>query len=106
MRRYTTPTITLEIEGIDLTDYYYEVSIRQHCVLVTVTDADCEATTDGCTLSFTLSQEDTGKFRYDNKWADIQVRYVDANDVAGATEIKRIPIQTVLKEGVLEYVSD
>jgi len=102
MRQFTTPTINLDIEGLDLTGWHTETSITQGCAKLTIDDADCVMTETGCRLTINLTQEQTGIFEA-HKAANVQVRFINATGTAGATEIKAIKIDPVLVGGVIEY---
>lgn len=102
MRQFTTPTINLDIEGLDLTGWHTETSITQGCAKLTIDDAPCVMTESGCKLTITLTQEQTGVFEA-YKSAQVQVRFINSTGTAGATDIKPIRIAPVLDGGVIEY---
>lgn len=103
MTRGTTPVYTITIDGVDdLSVYKLYITIRQNAKLVTYTSEDTDAVQiDGTTLTLALSQADTLTFR--QGVADLQVRAVDAEGVAWASDIAEIEINPILKDGVIEY---
>ena len=101
MRRFTTPTITIHITGLDLTDYHTETTIKQGSTVIVRENLPVTVTDTGCDLVAVLTQEETGQLRAAG--AQIQVRFIDSEGVASASNIKWIPIGDVLKDGVIEY---
>lgn len=99
MRRGTTPTLKIKVKGIAITQLKtVYITIRQGQKELTKTNNDIEIE-DGNVISVFLSQEDTLKFFGGH--VDIQLRAVTCNGVAVASDIKRIPIGRILKEGVI-----
>lgn len=99
MRRGTTPTLKIKVKGIDVTQLKSAyITIRQGRKELTKTNDDIEIQ-DGNIISVLLSQEDTLKFLGGH--IDIQLRAVTCNEVAVASDIKRVPIGRILKEGVI-----
>lgn len=103
MRRYTTPTITLRISGIDLTgEYTVYVSIEQDDieVLKTGDDLSVEYTDDKSVIQLYLTQEETAKFKED-ELAYCQVNIVDGTGKRYATDIRQIKIKRNLLDEVI-----
>lgn len=113
MRKWTTPTILVYLEGIDLTkgNYYYEVYLRQGEKLVVKNSADdgIEAySTDPnkkCAFIVPLTQEETGKFEA-NKCVKIQVSWIDQFGKRLSSDIVDLPMKDLLKTGVMNYVGE
>lgn len=103
MRRGTTPSYLLEIEGYDL---------RECVVSVTIKQGDKKLVLDGerigisyedgvSTIIFTLTQSETLGFK--NGYVSIQVRWLDETGYAQCTEIEMIQVKPVLNEAVIGY---
>lgn len=107
MRRGTTPTFTLFVPGYDLTDMTVYVTIMQvsssASTMLTLTGNEISITADeeGSMIAFQLPQTQTLKFTKGK--ADVQVRFIDANGNAGATDTGTINIQPILLDGVITY---
>lgn len=104
MIRGTTPHYTLTIEGYDLTQMTVFVTIRRgDCRTLTLTnDRLTIGYADNKTsIAFTLTQEETLMLREGT--GKIQVRFIDADGDAQATEIGRITIGPVLQDGKISY---
>ena len=108
MINYTTPTIELTVEGVDLTAQDIYVSVEQGAKELTKTGADLtvEAETVGqvtnTNISFTLTQEESAAFQY-GKQVSVQVNWISVSGVRAATEIKNIPVFKNLLAEVIEY---
>ena len=103
MRQGTTPIYTLTIPSYDLTDKTVFVAIGGRGPRVIKTGDALNVIYDGeaSTIAFGLTQEETlsqGLGR-----AEIQVRFIDENGVAKATDIKPIMVERVLQPGGIEY---
>lgn len=108
MIRYTTPTITLLVLDIDLTNQDIRVSLEQDDVELTKRGEDLtvravagEQGTD-TEIRFTLSQTESAKFNY-NKRAQVQVNWIGVNNVRAATEIKSIQVMKNLLDEEIAY---
>lgn len=103
MRRGTTPMYTLGIDGYDLSGMTVYVTVKQGTVVLELTGGDLSIVTDetGSTIVFALTQEQTLGFA--EGAASVQVRFIDADGAAYATEIGRIYVSPILKDGVIEY---
>lgn len=102
MRRGTTPTIYCYVKGADLSGKNVYATIKQGGTEITIIDPQCTSTDTGCTLVFTLSQEQTLKLKKSK--ANIQLRWINPDGIAAATPIKDLIIDQILKEGEIEYV--
>ena len=108
MRRGTTPDYILTVAGYDLTACDVYVTLAQFVQEITLTgvrlDISYDSETQASSIVFCLTQAETLRFKTGN--AEIQVRFIDANGVAQATEIKSVPVMPVLFEEVIEYGDD
>lgn len=103
MIRGTTPDYILTIDGYDLTDKTVFVTIRQGTKKITKTrdDLNVAYSDDASTIAFLLSQRDTLSLTAGS--AFVQVRFIDSDGIAYATEIKELIINKVLLERVISY---
>lgn len=92
MRRYTTPTIALLVEDRELFGTQMYVTIKQGSRTITVPydEMTQEQTDTGVMLTVDLTQLQTAGF--DPGRAQIQVNWLDADGLRGATEIAFITI--------------
>lgn len=108
MINYTTPTITLTVEGVDLSSQEVYVSLEQGSVTLTKTGLDLLITTETVqqvttsTITFVLMQAESGAFEY-NKSVNVQVNWIDSSGARDATEIKAIPVMRNILDEVLTY---
>lgn len=111
-RRGTTPDYLLTISGHDLSQQTVYVTIKQgtgqNAPTLTLTGDRLKVAyneqTATSTITFSLTQEETLKFR--DGAAEIQARFISADGDAKATNKKSIPFLPVLNEAVIEYVGD
>ena len=110
MRRGTTPDYILTIPGQDLRGCAVYVTISQAGQRATLTgdrlkveadDLDEAGEPGGTAISFRLTQRETLDFRAGQ--ASVQVRWIDEENSAQATEIGAITIMPVLLEEVIGY---
>ena len=108
MINYTTPTISLTVEGVDLSGMDVYVSLEQGKTELTKTGTDLiiepivgEGTTD-TSITLTLTQEESAAFDF-GKSVSVQVNFIDSSGVRDATEIKTIPVMRNLLDEVIEY---
>lgn len=103
--RGTTPVFSLDLEGVDLGGCTVFATIDQNGTQVVKSGEDLiiEDMTDaeGTTVNVFLSQADTLEF--DVGKADVQVRWINSNDEAFASEIGQVQFDRVLLEEVIEY---
>ena len=106
IRKYTSPTQQLIIDGIDLTDKSVYVTYSQDNVKLTYHDEDIEVikvVQDNITstlISIYMSQEDTAKFSV-IKDAEVQVNWLE-DGKRNATSIAKVKINRNLLEEVIE----
>jgi len=106
MINYTTPTISLVVEGVNISDSDVYVSIEQGKTELTKSGADLTITTEtvqqvtNTLISFTLTQQESALFDYDRN-ADIQVNWIK-NGVRGATRIETVHVLRNLLNEVIE----
>lgn len=103
MIRGTTPDFILEIEGYDLTGMTVYVTISQGFVKLTKSNDDLDIRVNGgnSEIWLSLTQADTLALRVGS--ADVQVRMIDRDGHADATETATVNISRVLLEGVIRY---
>lgn len=108
MIRYTTPSISLTIEDIDLTDKEVYVTLQQGNLKMTKSGADLaiNVTPVGesyeSNISFTLTQEESAMFDY-SRSCIIQANWIDASGVREATDIQNVSVMRNLLDEVIEY---
>ena len=108
MINYTTPTISLVVEGINLSSRDVYVTLEQGRHKLTKKNADLIITTEtiqqitNTNIYFTLTQEESASFDF-NKNVAIQVNWINSSGVRDATEIKAISVMRNLLDEVIEY---
>ena len=107
MINYTTPSITLEVEGIDLTDNQdVYVTIVQGTTELTKKGSDLTISYDSqkdiSTIVFSLSQTESAQFAF-SKSAQLQVNFINASGVRDATNIASIDVLKNLLDEVIAY---
>lgn len=106
MINYTTPSITLEVEGADLTTQDVYVTIVQGSVELTKSGTaltiSYDSQKDISTIIFVLSQEESASFAF-SKSAQLQVNFINASGVRDATEIAQISVLRNLLDEVIAY---
>ena len=108
MINYTTPTISLVVEGVDISAHDIYVSLEQGGKELTKTGTDLTVTTTtvqqvtNTNISFTLTQLESASFDF-NRNVNVQVNWITASNVRGATEIKNISVMRNLLDEVIEY---
>lgn len=101
MRRYTTPTVTVTVEGVDLTAQDVLVTFSQRGNRLTV-EGPSMALQDGDTvISVPLSQLQTGGFFEGS--AEVQVNWLDGYGHRDATTVGAIQVERNL---LAEVVTD
>lgn len=108
MVKYTTPTIHLIVEGVDITDKDIYVTLEQGNIELSKTGSDLTVTaiteeqnTD-TDITFVLTQEETGQLNPCRN-VMIQVNWIASNGVRAATEIKAIGVMQNLLDEVIDY---
>jgi len=108
MINYTTPTIVLTVEGVDLTGDDVYVSLEQGCHEMVKTGNDLIITTDthgqitDTIITFTMSQEESASWNF-GKSVSVQVNYITPDGVRDATEIKTVSVMRNLLDEVIQY---
>lgn len=100
MRRGTTPSFQIDCD-VDLTGYTIYLTVKQGAVIYDLTPS-VEATEKGCTLTATLSQDQTLSLEQ-GTGASMQVRAIDQSGLAVASNIMQIDVEAILKEGVITH---
>lgn len=108
MINYTTPTISLTVEGVDLSGMDVYVSLEQGQKELTKTGDSLiiepiigDETTD-TSIVFTLTQEESASFDF-GKSVSVQVNFINSSGARDATEIKTIGVMRNLLDEVIEY---
>lgn len=101
MIRGTTPTLDLIVENADLTGNKVIAIIKQgdYVIKRVVTPQYEDPDT---TMSVTLSQEETLAC-VAGDYIDIQVRFINADGIAGATKSKQVYVSDILDDEVISY---
>lgn len=104
MINYTTPTISLTVEGVDLTGQDIYVTIEQGSHELTKSGADLTVAyaDPDTTIEFNLTQEESASFAY-SRSAQVQVNWISQNGVRGATTIAQVSVLKNLLDEVIEY---
>lgn len=106
MINYTTPSITLEVEGVDLTGQDTYVTIVQGQVELTKSGNDLtisyNSTTETTTIVFVLTQEESASFQF-SRSAQLQVNFINSSGVRDATNIATIDVLKNLLDEVIAY---
>lgn len=103
MKRYTTPTITVTLQGIDLTGCDIYVTYKQGSKLtLTIWDVDYEFDGTDSIISYTLSQEQTAMFKAGSS-ATIQINWVTPAGKRDATDEK--PIASIEENNLKQVLS-
>lgn len=104
MINYTTPTISLIVEDVDITAHDIYVTLEQGTTELIKTGSDLTVSTDDgdTSIIFTLTQEESASFDYNNR-AAVQVNWITSQGVRSATEIKSIGVMRNLLDKVVNY---
>lgn len=108
MIRYTTPTISLSVDGADLTGKEVYVSLEQGNTELLKKGSDLtidvEITDEHPVthITFALTQEETAVFKCGSSIA-VQVNWISADGVRAATGIKTINVKQNLLDSVIDY---
>ena len=108
MYRGTTPNIVIKVNSdLDLstmTEIWVTVKNKSGEVNYAMSDGDVVLDADEKTLTILMSQEDTLAFQTCGSLmgkVELQVRMLDENDMAYASNIKEIELLRILKDGVI-----
>lgn len=109
IRRGTTPTLTITAEGIDLIGKSLYITIAQanNGQLTKIFPNEdgsvwLETVGDDTIINVYLSQHDTLAFHPGR--AELQIRWIEEDGTAHASDIKNITLTKTLLEGVIKYV--
>ena len=103
MIRYTTPTITLVVEGVELNSEDIYVTLKQGALEMTKSGDDLDISVDeDTTIQFSLSQEESAEFK-ENLSVAVQVNWIASNGTRAATSIQNISVFKNLLDEVIEY---
>lgn len=92
MIQYTTPTIRLTVEGVDITAYRVYVTLKQGAKTLTITDVDTSPSDGDTQILLPLSQVQTGGFSGGD--LDVQVNWWDSlSQTRNATTIGKLRVQ-------------
>lgn len=101
MRRYTTPTVTVEVEGVDLTASTVLVTFQQRNNRLTVEGPSMALQGEDTIISVPLSQLQTGGFAEGS--VEVQVNWLDGYGHRDATTVGAIQVERNL---LAEVVAD
>ena len=109
MIRGTTPTITLTVDGYDLTDKSVEIYIREkgsESEPLTYTEedqaVDIQYVNNKTSIYLTLSQEETLGMKAGKRY-QVQVRWIGEDGRAEATEKETFTLGDIMKNAEIEY---
>ena len=102
MRRGTTPTITLILKGINVTDLNtIKVTLKQNNIELTKSTDDVNVDEVNNAIFFNLTQSETLQFSKGR--VDVQIRGILSDGVTAiASKIKVINMEQILLDGVIE----
>lgn len=99
MRRGTTPTLQITVTGLtDIEVQNLYLTLRQGQTTIEKTESG--VTVDGEVISATLTQEETLSLTAKMDVA-MQLRVLSTNNTAYASNIVTVPVEAILKEGVI-----
>lgn len=99
MRRGTTPTLQITVTGLtDIEVQNLYLTLRQGQTTIKKTESG--VTIDGEVISATLTQEETLSLVAKVDVA-LQLRVLSTNNTAYASNIVTVPVEAILKEGVI-----
>ena len=100
MRRYTTPTVTVTVEGVDLTTSTVLVTFQQRSNRLTVEGPSMELQGEDTVISVPLSQLQTGGFAEGS--IEVQVNWLDGYGHRDATTVAAIQVERNLLAEVVD----
>lgn len=100
MRRYTTPTVTVTVEGVDLTSSTVLVTFQQRSNRLTVEGPSMTLQGEDTIISVPLSQLQTGGFAEGS--VDVQVNWLDGYGHRDATTVAAIQVERNLLAEVVD----
>lgn len=107
MINYTTPTITLTVEGADITADDVYVTLKQGNIEFTraKNTLNIEATSGrrpDTVISFTLTQQETARFNTKDV-VQAQVNWINSDGIRAATGIALLKVKRNLLDEVINY---
>jgi len=100
MKRGCTPLHVFSVNR-DLRESRVFLTYKQgDDVIVTKTNEDMEISEDGIAVG--LTQEDTLKLKASRR-VEVQLRYVNSDGLAEASDIIKMNVDKILQDGVIEY---
>lgn len=100
MRRGSTPIHVFSVNR-DLREAQVFLTYKQgDDVIVTKTNEDMEISEDGIAVG--LTQEDTLKLKASRR-VEVQLRYINSDGLAEASDIIKMNVDKILQDGVIEY---
>lgn len=100
MRRFTTPTLTITVEGVDLTAQEVMVTFQQRNRTLTVERPAMELVDGDTVISVPLTQLQTGGFAEGS--AEVQVNWLDGHGHRDATTIGAVQVERNLLAEVVD----
>lgn len=100
MRRFTTPTVTVEVEGVDLTTSTVLVTFQQRSNRLTVEGPTMALQGEDTIISIPLSQLQTGGFAEGG--VEVQVNWLDGYGHRDATTVGAIQVERNLLAEVVD----
>ncbi len=100
MRRFTTPTLTITVEGVNLTEQEVMVTFRQRIRTFTIESPTMELVDEDTVISVPLSQLQTGGFSEGS--VEVQINWLDGYGHRDATTIGTIQVERNLLAEVVE----
>lgn len=98
MYRGTTPTLKVQIKGVDLSDFSgIYITIKQKNT--EITKQGYEIVVENDVIYAPLTQEDTLKLN--RGYAYVQMRAITLEGVAVASDVKMVLVNEILKDGVI-----
>ena len=102
MRRGTTPTLTIKLNGMMVEDLKtIWVTFKQKDIVLTKTEADVGKDIEENALTVPFTQEDTLAFKSGNVKVQIRALLEDGT-TAIASKIKTFDMEDILQEGVMQ----
>lgn len=108
MIRYTTPTISLSVDGADLSEKEVYVSLEQGNTGLLKKGSDLTISVETVEerpvthIAFALSQEESAVFKCGSSIA-VQVNWISSDGIRAATGIKAISVKQNLLDAVIDY---
>ena len=108
MINYTTPTISLIVEGVDISSHEVYVTLEQGKTELTKKGDDLIINTEqiqqvtNTNITFVLTQQESAAFDY-NRNVSVQVNWITSAGARSATEIKQIDVMRNLLDKVIDY---